>query len=380
MNDQIVAPPAAPARSRVFLWIALLVVLYAFFVGLEMMGLSFKLFGRGFAEGLITRTANPFSGLLIGILATTLVQSSSTTTSMTVALVAGGALTVEGAIPIIMGANIGTSVTNTIVSLGHVTRREEFRRAFAGATLHDFFNWLTVLVLLPLELLTGYLRRSALWFEEIVVGVGGQKLFDPLKAVVAPAAGLLARVLGESPVAVLLGGLLLLFLALRYLVKILRVLLSSQAEAVLHRTLFRSPAVAIVAGAVVTVMVQSSSISTSVMVPLVGAGVITLVQLFPFTIGANIGTTVTAIIASLATGSPAAITIAFSHLLFNLSGMVLIYFLPPVRRIPLWLASRMGDVAARNRVAAVAYVLIAFYVVPIILLLATGAFHSSESP
>jgi solute carrier family 34 (sodium-dependent phosphate cotransporter) len=374
MTEQIVAPPEARARSRALLWIALLVVLYSFFVGLEMMGLSFKLFGKGFAEALIARTANPFTGLLIGILATTLVQSSSTSTSMTVALVAGGALTVEGAIPIIMGANIGTSVTNTIVSLGHVTRREEFRRAFAGATLHDFFNWLTVLILLPLELFTGYLRRSALWFEEIVVGVGGQKMLDPLKVLVAPAAHLLARLVGESGVAVLLVGLLLLFLALRYLVKILRILLSAQAEAVLHRTLFRSPAVALLAGASVTVMVQSSSISTSVMVPLVGAGVISLVQLFPFTVGANIGTTVTAIIASLATGSPAAITIAFSHLLFNLTGMGLVYFVPPMRRIPLWLASRMGDVAARSRVAAVAYVVIAFYLVPVALLFFSGAF------
>ena len=58
---------------------------------------------------------------------------------------------VNAAIFIIMGANIGTSVTNTIVALGQVADRDEFRRAFAGATVHDFFNWLTVLVLLPIE-------------------------------------------------------------------------------------------------------------------------------------------------------------------------------------------------------------------------------------
>jgi len=54
-----------------------------------------------------------------------------------------------------MGVNIGTSLTNTIVSLAQSTDREEFRRAFAGATVHDMFNWLTVIVLLPLEMLTG---------------------------------------------------------------------------------------------------------------------------------------------------------------------------------------------------------------------------------
>ncbi|MGB5159487.1 MAG: Na/Pi symporter, partial [Thermoanaerobaculia bacterium] len=146
------------ARSSLVLRLILLcTLLFGFFVGLDMMGLSFKLFGKGFAEALIERTSNPFVGLFVGLLATTLVQSSSTTTSMIVALVAAGALTIEGAIPMIMGANIGTSVTNTLVSLAHVTRREEFQRAFAGATVHDFFNWMAVLILLPLELATGFL-------------------------------------------------------------------------------------------------------------------------------------------------------------------------------------------------------------------------------
>lgn len=64
-------------------------------------------------------------------------------------------LTVRVAIPIIMGANIGTSVTNTIVSMGQSGDRNQFRRAFGGATVHDMFNWLSVIILLPLELITG---------------------------------------------------------------------------------------------------------------------------------------------------------------------------------------------------------------------------------
>lgn len=54
-----------------------------------------------------------------------------------------------------MGANIGTSVTNTIVALGQVGDRDEFRRAFAGATVHDMFNWLTVIIMLPIEWISG---------------------------------------------------------------------------------------------------------------------------------------------------------------------------------------------------------------------------------
>ena len=66
-------------------------------------------------------------------------------------------LPVQYAIYMIMGANIGTSVTNTLVAMGQVAKKDEFRRAFGGATVHDMFNWLTVLVFLPLEWATGYL-------------------------------------------------------------------------------------------------------------------------------------------------------------------------------------------------------------------------------
>ena len=54
-----------------------------------------------------------------------------------------------------MGANIGTSVTNTIVAMGQIADKADFRRAFAGATVHDMFNWMTVLIFLPLEVFTG---------------------------------------------------------------------------------------------------------------------------------------------------------------------------------------------------------------------------------
>jgi sodium-dependent phosphate cotransporter len=347
-------------------------LLYLFFLGLDLMGVAFKLFGKGFAERLLEGTANPFVGLVVGILATSLVQSSSTTTSMTVALVGAGAISLEGAIPIIMGANIGTSVTNTIVSLGHVTRREEFRRAFAGATLHDFFNLLTVLILFPVELATGYLAKSASAVERVLEGAGGVELFDPLKAVVRPVAELVADLTGRSGWLTLAAGVLALFLALKLLVDVLKALLTSRAERLLDRTLFRSPLAAIGAGMAITVMVQSSSITTSVMVPLVGAGVVTLEQLFPLTIGANFGTTITAMMAALATGNATAISVALSHVLFNVTGAVLLYPLPPIRKIPLALARGLGSLASRRRWLAVVYILVVFFGIPLLLLFTVG--------
>ena len=200
------ADGSAVRFERLIRTLTVLALLYLFFLGLDLMGLSFKLFGKGFAERLLTGTSDPFVGLIVGILATSLVQSSSTTTSMTVALVAAGAISLEGAIPIIMGANIGTSVTNTLVSLGHVTRREEFRRAFAGATVHDFFNLLTVAILFPLELATGYLARTANAVEGLLEGSGGLKLFDPVKAAVRPVAETISETLGSSGWLTLLAG------------------------------------------------------------------------------------------------------------------------------------------------------------------------------
>ncbi|MHC5143667.1 MAG: Na/Pi symporter, partial [Planctomycetota bacterium] len=129
-------------------------LLYLFLLSIGLMGSAFKGFGKGFAENLVATTSNPFIGLVIGILATSVVQSSSTTTSLVVGIVGSGGLTVGCAIPIIMGANIGTTVTNTLVSLGHVGRRGEFRKAIAAATVHDFFNLICVSIMFPLELIT----------------------------------------------------------------------------------------------------------------------------------------------------------------------------------------------------------------------------------
>jgi sodium-dependent phosphate cotransporter len=352
---------------------ALAGVMLTFFLGLDLLGQAFGLFGKGFATMLVERTSNPFVGLFVGILGTTLVQSSSTTTSLTVALVAAGALTIDGAIPIIMGANIGTSVTNSLVSLGHVTRRGEFERAFAGATIHDLFNLLTVSILLPLEIATGYLAKTSVILASGIAEVGGLNLLDPVKLVIRPVATWIVQLLGGAPVLTLIVALSLLFLALKLLVDLLKALMSGRAERVLHRTLFRSPTAAITAGLLMTVMVQSSSITTSVMIPLVAAGIVTLPQVFPFTIGANLGTTVTALIAALSTGSMAAVTVACSHLLFNVTGTLLVYVPPPMRAIPLALARALGRLTVRNRLYAVAYVALVFFVIPFLLIVLTGS-------
>lgn len=333
------------------------------------MGAAFKMFGKGFATQLVETTSNPIVGLFVGILATTLVQSSSTTTSLVVGIVAAGGLPIHNAIPIVMGANIGTSVTNTLVSMGHITRPIEFRRALAGATVHDFFNLISVLVLFPLELATGYLRHLASTASDVFTGVGGMTLANPIKAGVKPSVTLIADLIGNHPWFILLVSLVLMYAALKFLVDLARGLVISKAERFLHKYLFGAAGYAMLFGAILTVLVQSSSITTSLIIPLIGAGILTVEQIFPYTLGANLGTTVTAMLAALSTANVSAITIAFVHLLFNLSGIALVYPIAAVRRIPIRLAHALAAFTSRSRSLAVVYLILVFYALPLCVIL-----------
>ncbi len=363
--------------------LAVLVLLYIFLLGIGLMGASFKLMGKGVVEGLVSATSNPFVGLFIGILATSLVQSSSVTTSLVVALVSAGAVSLEHGIPIVMGANIGTSVTNTLVSLGHVKNRNEFKNAFAAATVHDFFNFATVAVLLPLEIATGFLRKSASWLASVFIGSSAIEFKSPVKAIIKPVVKLIQDLfvsdsaLGLSEfvagIVLIMLAVVFIFFSLTFLVKNMRKLMMNNMEAVINRLLTANAFVAITLGALVTAVIQSSSLTTSILVPLVGAGLLSLEAAFPITIGANIGTTVTALLASLA-GNSLGVTIAFSHLLFNISGTLLFYPVERMRRIPLSMAKWIGGVAGKNRYLALIYILFMFFLLPLLIIAITGMF------
>lgn len=378
--------------SQAIRFLLLVLVLVMFFTSLELMGESFKLMGGGLAETLLKMTSNPFVGLFIGILATSLVQSSSTTTTLTVSLVAAGVLDIAGAIPIVMGANIGTSVTNTIVSLGSVTRKEEFRRAMAGATVQDFFNFLAVAVLFPLELMFQVVSRPAAYFTESLANIGGTQLLSPVKQVTEPIAGLVIAASGQSGVIVMFAGLGLLFLSLKFLVSLLKSLVLGQSERVLNEYIFGHPVVSMLLGVALTFLVQSSSITTSLTVPLVGAGILTVTQIYPFVLGANIGTTMTAILAALvlsSSGAPgtaealqgiAAVKVALAHLFFNLYGIAIFLPIERLRRIPIRLAEKLGDWAITNRAYAVGYIGVVFFVIPLVTILSTRNIEMSYDP
>jgi sodium-dependent phosphate cotransporter len=349
-------------------------LIYIFLVGVSSLESGIKVMGADTQASLFESVNNPIAGLFVGILGTVLVQSSSASTSVVVGLVASGALGVDAAVPMIMGANIGTTVTNTLVSLGSIRQSDEFKRAFAAATVHDFFNLFAVAILLPIELFTGALSNIATSITEALGGSAGSEWKSPIKKWVKEPVDWLKDGLGDLGLAenflgtsMVLIGLVIVLAALTFITKNMKKLVADRVERSLNAVLGSGGgAVAMMLGLVITVAVQSSSITTSIMVPLAAAGVVTLRNIFPVTLGANVGTTITALLAALASGSVDALTIALVHTTFNVIGIVLLYPMPRIRMIPLRAAERMADLAVERHTMAVAYVITLFIVIPLI--------------
>jgi len=358
----------ADARGKVDFYLQIILLagyLYLFLLSIDMMGTSMKMFGKGFSESLIASTSNPLVGVLIGVLSTSLIQSSSTTTTIVVGLVGGGGLTVANAIPIVMGANIGTSVTNTLVALANMNRSAEFRRSFAASIVHDFFNFLAVLVLFPLQYFTNFLGHASEAMAMSFSNIGGLNFLSPVQAATKPVVHLISGMVRDTGWILLLIALLFLFIALKQIVGTLRTLVLKRAESLFDKVLFKTALRAFVVGLILTVAVQSSSITVSLAVPLAGAGLLSLVKIFPFTLGANVGTTVTAVLASLVTGQLFAVQVAFAHVLFNLFGIAAWY---PFKQVPISMAEGFAKIATRNKLYPIAYIIVAFFIVPGILI------------
>eukprot|EP00240_Pyramimonas_obovata_P003248 CAMPEP_0118924080 /NCGR_PEP_ID=MMETSP1169-20130426/2375_1 /TAXON_ID=36882 /ORGANISM="Pyramimonas obovata, Strain CCMP722" /LENGTH=661 /DNA_ID=CAMNT_0006865161 /DNA_START=117 /DNA_END=2102 /DNA_ORIENTATION=- len=509
---------------KVFLFINVWFLIWLFLECLGLMGTGFKLLGGKDSAKLFDVVDNPISGLMIGILSTVLVQSSSTTTSIIIGLVGADEMSVETAIPMVMGANIGTSVTNTLVAMGHFANKDDLRRGFAGATVHDCFNLLSVSVLLPIQWASDFLGRMTYQMaknaescdddtedcakteflkpylkpyydgvakydkkvatnvaqgycdgqcqdapskEELkkvtelvckrgeedlkckpVEGYKGSWIEDDIfkkkrlpafirfnsataategnladatyfykcpegaacddlpmfwnrtldtatPEVVAAMAGMngqLFQVCDEMKTGLcdkplLKGGLMLtdwkleddsagalatflsitgLCVVLYLLVQTLNILVKGQAARFLRKAVSLNGYFSMVIGVFVTIMVQSSSITTSVMTPLVAVGLISLEEMLPLTLGANIGTTITGVMAAtVVTSNPVqAWQVALCHLFFNIFGILIWYPIPAMRKVPLNMAKYLGTFTGRYTWFPLAYVFVVFFVIP----------------
>jgi sodium-dependent phosphate cotransporter len=388
----------------------LLSLLYLFIFGLDLMGTSFKVLGGTQAGDLFSAVDNPIAGLMVGVLATVLVQSSSTSTSVVVGMVGADIISVKDAIPVIMGANIGTSVTNTIVSMGQMNDIKQLELAFSGATVHDCFNFLAVSVLLPIECATDMLYYLTDAMTDGLDGSEGGKFKGPLKYIVSPltkewiqadkkkinkiAEGKLDSSTAGSLVKggfveswsddagasfCLICSLVILCIALFGIVKLLQYMVLGRAQNVIKKALKFSETwwggyLAIIVGLGVTIAVQSSSITTSTLTPLVGVGVITIQQMYPLTLGANVGTTCTALLAALVSEKKAALQIALAHLMFNIISTLMFYPIP-ITRLPIPMCQFLGSmVVSLGRWFPIAYLIFFFFLLPLLVFGLTALF------
>ena len=487
-------------KIALFWWV--IYCIWVFLLVLSIMGTGFSLLGGKDSAKMFDVVDNPISGVMIGILATVLVQSSSTTTSIIISLVGANELSVNSAVFMVMGANIGTSVTNTIVAMGHFNNPDDLRRGFAAATVHDCFNLLSVAVFLPLNWIYPFLEKmtyqmtkgikacdaaagdkckateflkpyvtpyskgianynkdvskyvsqnycmglcdqsfdsdalaavSKIVCTQTVAGAndcsnvhggysgtwmsGGKIAKKRVPAYVSTDANGLVTSHYSCPIAsctglgsvynktsgdveitagnlaastyyavcpsskmknglcekrLLKGGIALtdwemtdvgagtfltiwslggLCACLFCIVYSLQIIIKGGAARVLKKVIGFNPYLNMLVGMGITIMVQSSSITTSTLTPIAAVGLISLEEMFPLTLGANIGTTLTGIMgATVATSNPGeAMQVALCHLFFNLFGILLWYPVPYMRNIPLNACRFLGRMTAHPK-------------------------------
>jgi sodium-dependent phosphate cotransporter len=358
-------------RQRWLYGLGAVVAGYGLMASVDGLSAGFRLVIGPQVNWLIDLAGNPFLGLLVGIIATALVQSSSVVTSILVAMVAGG-LPIAIAIPMVMGANVGTTLTNTLVSLGYVGEDDAFERGFAAATVHDIFNLLALLLFFPLELTLHPLAHLSQWLTvQIPAGLTLSWANLPLTAwLLWPMRWVWATLVNQLPPpwdSLLLFSLSIagIMVAVTGLSGLLKQFFTGQWETQLQRLMGRGSAWGLASGAGLTALLQSSSVSTSLMVPLASANLISLETVYPFVLGANIGTCITAILAALAVpGTSLPLQLALVHLSFNVLGVALIYGLPWLRQLPPITARWLASWVTQYRLLAIVYVFTLFFILP----------------
>ena len=360
-------------RSVLWAWATriffLIFIILIFFFSIDLMIHSLAYIGKGMAKEMVSAAEVPFIALFIGLLSTALIQSSSTITSMTVAIVASGAISFSSGVYIIMGANIGTTLTSDIVSLGYITNRSEFRKAVSAATVHDFFNIFTTLIIFPLEYYYHFLSKLAIYATESFRSQAGNPRINLAELNIFFLNPVSERIIEliDNHLFVLLASVILLFLSIKLFSSFSYKLLIGKSKDKIKHYVFSNPLKSFTWGLLLTGAVQSSSITTSLMVPLVATRKVSLSTVFPFIMGANIGTTITALLAGLLK-SEAAISLAMAHVLFNFIGVLIFLPFSSLRSIPEYFAKNLGVYASKTRIVVFYYIIVTFFILPFILI------------
>jgi sodium-dependent phosphate cotransporter len=378
---------------------------YLFFLSIGMMSSGMKHSFKAPLRAYLDTNASDFTELVsfvIGVLGTGLVQSSSTVTSMVVDFVGEGAVPLLIGIGIVHGANLGTSVTSSLVALVSETRPltgnpmkdiptlfwaprlPGFHRAVATAVVHGMFNALMVTgILLFLEIPFGFIHKVSGAAAQFLGGyLGGAAelpsfidYFEP-KTYTKPVVSFVSD-LGVPDWALVLLGFMAMFMALKgFSTTMRRALITDETdgpvdlEALGNKLVGKHPLDTFLRGLGLTILVQSSSATTSLVVPLAAMGLFNIRRIFPFIMGANIGTTVTALLVATSAvgtnGFTVGMTVALSHFFLNTFAVILVAVVPGLYGSILGATEFLADMAQKTPLALLAYLGTLTLVVPAI--------------
>ena len=380
--------------------------LCSYLLNLSLIGVGFKLLEGKYSTNMFDEVGNPFSAMMVGIIGTTLLQSSSASTSIIITLAGAGMLSVDSAVMMIMGANVASTAIKTLLSLDYFRDRNKYAKGFASATINDILNFLTILILLPIQWSTKFLsamtfemakHRTAPHSDEYTWG-------EPIKKLIYPATDLIAKYdhqiaydiskgicspngdIKPCPRPLLKGGKLfeaglsdntagaicislatpLACLSLFLLVKTLRKLFRKNAKNLLKDSANKGPNISMLSSCAMTMLMQSSSTSTSVIAPLCATDQINLKQTLPLILGANIGTTVTGLLAaSVASSNPTeALQLALAHIFYNVLQALIWHPNERISNIPVNLSEKLGEIAGNHKTMPFLYTAGAFVGLP----------------
>lgn len=306
-----------------------ILAIYFFISSIVLIKDSAKMMGEALAETIILLIRDTTSATFAGWISTALLQSSGAFDSIIVSLTSTGAIPLNLAVASIIGAEVGTTITPLLVSIIERMKGEKGSEACFNVTMtHVLYNIITLAIFFPIELFFGLFTSIALLGSDIFVNLPGLGVVPDILKVLTPWIGLLLGFIPPWSGVVL--GVVMLVMALNAFEKYMTSIFSMPRSWNLIRSTFMKPRRAFLAGFLFTVLVPSTSVMVSLLVPLATSGAIRPeYYILPYILGANIGTVFDVMLAALATGDPVSLGVWLVHLVINLVGALI--FLPVLR-------------------------------------------------
>ncbi len=344
------------------------VSLYFFISAIMLIKESAGMMAEFLAEKIVLVIRDTTSGVFAGWIGTALLHSSGAFDSIIVAFVSSGAMPLALAVATLIGAELGTTVTPFLISVLNQVRKKEHQDAAFNVTLtHVLYNLSTLAIFYPLELFFGVFTWIATQGGNIFVKAPWLNAVPDILDVITPWVKPVLQFI--PPWGGIVAGAVMLILALNGVERYMTEIFNMPRSWNLIRATFQKPYRSFLAGFLFTMLIPSTTVMVSLLVPLATSGVLGAeFYILPYILGANIGTVFDVMIAAMATGDPFALGVWLVHLSVNIIGALI--FFPLMKPFSKIVKSTADSIAASPRmtltITAVFHLIpaaiIAFYV------------------